>query len=167
MIRNEQHTSLQTEETHRLLRIGDVFTSPKLAYGYREDADQDSYITIDGMPTTHVVGMYRSQRELLEHAAETGEILPERYDVDYSAHDPSRALAHFVVTRTEHPHGSYGMGGMDQGSPEEHIVWAQRLAEQDTFDPDGETITFNQMGWGCNITPEDVVILQTLRQWFM
>lgn len=112
------------------------------------------------------MNMYRTSEELIEHAAKTGEILPARYELDYSANDASRALAHFVVTRTEHPMGHWGMGGMDQGSPEEHRVWAQRLNEADEFDPDGEQIKFEQMGWGHNITPEDVVILRTLQQWF-
>lgn len=150
----------------RLLAIGDVFTSPKLEYGYRDYTDESPVITVDGDPHEHVITQYRSDKERLQHAAKTGEILPATYETNYSAHDRGRTLAHFVVTHTEHPYGHDGMGGMSMGSPTEHIVWAQRLTEDDVFDPDGEQIKFNQMGWGRNITPEDVVILRTLQQWF-
>lgn len=151
----------------RLLKIGDVFGSPLLAHGYRDYNDRTPIITIDGRPEAHVITMIRSETERIEHAAQTGEILPRYYEVEYAAHDPVRALAHFVVTRTEHPYGHRGSGGMSEGSPEEHIVWAQRLAEDETFDPEGEQIKFNQMGWGHNITPEDVVILRMMQQRFV
>jgi len=161
----EQLTS-QHDTERRLLRTGDVFTSPKLAYGYRDYFNRTPVVKIDGQPGGHVVIQHRSANELIQHAAKTGEILSENYETDFSAFDASRALAHFVVTHTEHPYGHSGMGGMDQGSPTEHIVQAQRLTEDDTFDPEGEQITFEQMGWGHRIEPEDVVILHTLQQWF-
>jgi len=159
-------TTTTRENEARLLQMGDVFTSPKLAYGYRDYQRRTPVVTIDGQPDRHIMSVSRSNEELLQHAAKTGEILPKWYEVEYGAYYASRALAHFVVTHTEHPRGHYGMGGMDQGSPEEHIVWAQRLAEDEKFDPDGEQIKFNQLGWGANITPEDVEILRMMRQWF-
>lgn len=167
MTKERLNTTRNTAEKPTFLQLGDVFTSPKLAYGYRDYNNRTPVITIDGEPSRHIMNMYRSSDELIEHAAKTGEILPTRYELDYSANDAARALAHFVVTRTEHPYGHGGMGGMDQGSPEEHRVWAQRLAEHDVFDPEGEQIHFNQMGWGKNITPEDVVILGMMQQRFV
>ena len=167
MTKERLNTTRNAAEKPKFLQTGDVFTSPKLAYGYRDYFDRTPVITIDGQPNNHVVTQSRSTKELLQHAAKTGEILPEDYEVDYNAYDATRALAHFVVTHTEHPYGHSGMGGMDQGSPTEHIVRAQRLTEDDMFNPDGEQIKFNQMGWGHNITPEDVVILSMMQQRFV
>ena len=53
-------TTTTRENEARLLQMGDVFTSPKLAYGYRDYQRRTPVVTIDGQPDRHIMSVSRS-----------------------------------------------------------------------------------------------------------
>ena len=124
-----------------LPQIGDVITSSRFAHGhYESEEDKNTIIVgeVGGYPVTSRI----SENERMEIAARTGEIPPETRTVELGAYDQSRASARFVVESAKMQGGDTGRDAYPDG----WYVEARRLAEDDSYDPNGEIIQFYMSG---------------------
>ena len=123
------------------LKVGEVFICPRFA-------TDCSYEHDDGKVNKNKLEIGRYQSEVT-HAwterKEGGWSRPRSEILDVDAHDPSRATAPFVVTKTEMSGGGTAHGPGDV-YPDGWGVTAVRLHKDNTWNPDGEEIFFRQSG---------------------
>jgi hypothetical protein len=146
------------------LTVGDVFRSPKLAFGRKDSGDS---ISIDGHTTTCPVTHFYSEDERVAMAAETGQTPPKMYTTDEAAYDPDRGSALFVVISARMGGGGTGMGPYDV-YPDGWSVAAQRLDAEGKYDRTGEVVRFYQSGcFNCMVEPGDIEFVRKMEATFI
>lgn len=127
------------------LKVGDIISSPEFAFGRRDyvSSGKKAIINVGGKDKNHIVTEINDEETRVEHAAQTGVILPKHHRVNYGAYDRSRGQAKFVIERAEMEGGSTGggMNGHDDWPDALHVI-ARRLMPDGRYSPSGELIKF-------------------------
>ncbi|MCK4799700.1 hypothetical protein KAS31_01865 [Candidatus Parcubacteria bacterium] len=142
-------------------QTGDVIVSPKFAYGYYKSEEDKNIIIVDGKTIEHPVTSRIGEDERVKIAAETGKAPPRNKITELGAYDHSRASAKFVVESAKMQGGDTGRDAYPDG----WHVKARRLAENDSYDPNGELIKFYMSGcFTYMVELEDVEIVSKMKR---